>query len=446
MASYKKPQRALKIVHQSGKKNKNNLAQNKIGILIFSDYNCSTGFGIVGTKLIEELQKDDRYIIVIHAVNDFSEAPYNVGENTKVFPAHLNDKNDYFGRIEFLRRLFDIDWDLCFVLNDVEIIHQLMPHINIVKKEKLKQNRKLFKLACYFPIDSPVLPEVVQHFHDIDMPITYTEYAKTMIENLNPKIEGKIKILSHGVDSAKIFPVDKTETHKIKKEIFGDIDDDVFIFGTVNRNQVRKDMGCILIAFYLLKNTLEDSQKVVLYMHCNPLDSKGFNMLVACERLGLKVGKDVFFQKGFNENNGVSIEELNLIYNIMDVFVTTTTAEGWGLTVTEAMATKTPIICPLHTSLTEITQQGKLVEAIYVDHCAIFLGDFENIRNISNPNHVSAAMRNLMNTLILKQERPERFKILEERTEAAYNFAVGLQWSNITKAFKHTLDKLINRN
>jgi glycosyltransferase involved in cell wall biosynthesis len=36
-------------------------------------------------------------------------------------------------------------------------------------------------------------------------------------------------------------------------------------------------------------------------------------------------------------------------------------AEGWGLTITEAMAVKLPIICPIHTSISEITNDGKLV-------------------------------------------------------------------------------------
>ncbi|NCY12365.1 MAG: glycosyltransferase, partial [Burkholderiaceae bacterium] len=52
------------------------------------------------------------------------------------------------------------------------------------------------------------------------------------------------------------------------------------------------------------------------------------------------------------------------MYNASDLYVTTTLGEGWGLTLTEAMATRTPVICPISTSFIEMTDNGKRVYAV----------------------------------------------------------------------------------
>ena len=50
----------------------------------------------------------------------------------------------------------------------------------------------------------------------------------------------------------------------------------------------------------------------------------------------------------------LSRRDLNNLYNIFDVFLSTTSGEGWGLTTIEAAITKTPLVIPKCTSFPEI--------------------------------------------------------------------------------------------
>lgn len=418
-------------------------ASNEIPILMFCDYNATTGFGKVANEFINEVKKDPKVMIVIHAINDFSDKPYQVGDNIWTIPTWKNKKNDPYGRIEFLKDLYQINYKLVFLLNDIEIVTQLIPHILNVKRKKKSQKRPDFKLVTYTPVDSHVNKEDVAQFHYIDLPITYTNYAREHLETLNPKLLGKIKVLPHGTDLDTFFEMQDKDG--LKEKILGKEFKDHFVFGTVNRNQVRKDFGTLLIAFSKFKEVqklMDIKEKSLLYLHCNPLDPSGLNLFNSCQRLGLKVNKDVHFPKNFNENKGVEVSQLNEIYNMMDCFVTTTTSEGWGLTVTEAMATKTPVICPMHTSLKEITDCGRLVAPIWGLKKAMFLGDFEKVRFVSDYEEVALKMGVVKDALVLEDGRI--YHDISIAVKKAHKFVSGLKWSDISAEFNNLFKALLD--
>lgn len=158
------------------------------------------------------------------------------------------------------------------------------------------------------------------------------------------------------------------------------------------------------------------------------------------ERLGLEVGKDIFFPKDFNENNGISESELNKIYNTFDCFITTTTAEGWGLSIVEAMATKTLVVAPRHTSVQEITDNGNNAFLFKFMQRAVFVNDFEKIRFISNPDEVAQVCSIVYNL----QNEPEEVKEqVSTIVENAYNKVIEWKWNDIAKKFENIILKLI---
>jgi glycosyltransferase involved in cell wall biosynthesis len=165
----------------------------------------------------------------------------------------------------------------------------------------------------------------------------------------------------------------------------------------------------------------------------------GINIYRLCERVGLEVGKDVIVPKDYSENKGYSVEELNKIYNSFDCFITTTTAEGWGLTVTEAMATKCLVICPKHTSLTEITNNGENTLNFMFSQQAVFVNDFEKIRFTTNPLEVKTLCEIAYG---LKNDEPELQEMVKVKIENAYNKVSGMKWEGIAKQFKVIIDKL----
>ena len=412
-------------------------------LLFFGDFNCTTGFGNVSKELINNWAKDKNLKITVFAINDHTEASYNYLPNVLVLPAMstvLSDepKDDVYCRVQFLRVLMHNNFDVVFCLNDIEIFNEMGEHLRNVKNEKRSQNKPNFKSIVYFPIDSEPRPVDLKILDFFDEVITYTEYAKRVMTPLTTPTNAKrIKVIPHGCNTKDFYPLSEEERLKAKIEIVGEGNDKTFLFGTVNRNSARKDLGSLILGFATFKRNSEAN--AVLYLHCNPLDPSGINIFRLCERLGLRVGVDVLLPKAHNENKGCDNTELNRIYNALDCFITTTTAEGWGLTVTEAMATKTLIVCPQHTSLSEITDFGKNTISFLYNQANVFVNDFEKIRFTTNPHEVTNLLGIVYN---LKHDEQEVQDVSQEKIERAYEKVKKMKWELIAKQFKDKIDKL----
>ena len=409
-------------------------------LLVYADWNCTTGFGAVAKELVDEWAKDKKLSIVIFGINDKSKATYDYLPNVKVIPALITgDKDtqkDVYRRIELLKLIYQNDFDAIFFLQDVEVINTMEEQLKDVKNTKRKENRPNFKSMIYFPIDSePRLADlkVLSFFDEV---ITYTQYAKAVMKPLISDTQfKKVKIIPHGTNTTDFYPYSPLAKAKAKSDIFGT--EDVFVFGSVNRNQVRKDFGSLIMGFAMFKHT--SGANALLYLHCNPIDPMGINIYRLCDRVGLEVGKDVILPKDYSENKGCTSEELNKIYNSFDCFITTTTAEGWGLTVTEAMATKCLVICPKHTSLTEITDNGENTLNFMFSQQAVFVNDFEKIRLVTNPMEVKTLCEIAYG---LKDDEQELQDQVKQKIENAYNKVSAMKWEGIAKQFKVIIDKL----
>ena len=88
----------MKVVHT--KKTKKD---QPVNILFYGDFNCTTGFGNVSTKLIENWSKNKNFNITILAINDLTEKPYNYKENVMVIPCLAVDVDEAFMPFAALR-------------------------------------------------------------------------------------------------------------------------------------------------------------------------------------------------------------------------------------------------------------------------------------------------------------------------------------------------------
>jgi len=423
----------MKVVHKK-------VAEKQKLLLVYADWNCTTGFGAVAKQLVDEWAKDKKLSIVIFGLNDLSKKVYDYLPNVKVIPSLItgdaNSQKDYYRRIELLKLIYQSDFDAIFFLQDVEVINTMEEQLLDVKNTKKKENRPSFKSMIYFPVDSEPRLSDLKVLPFFDEVVTYTEYAKNVMKPLITDTQfKKIKVIPHGTNTNDFYPYSDADKLKAKKEMFGS--EDVFVFGSVNRNQVRKDFGSLIMGFAMFKHT--SGANALLYLHCNPIDPMGINIYRLCERVGLEVGKDVIVPKDYSENKGCTSEELNKIYNSFDCFITTTTSEGWGLTVTEAMATKCLVICPKHTSLTEITDNGENTLNFMFSQQAVFVNDFEKIRFTTNPLEVKTLCEVMYG---LKNDEPELQEKVKEKIENAYNKVSGMKWEGIAKQFKVIIDKL----
>jgi glycosyltransferase involved in cell wall biosynthesis len=424
----------MKVVHT--KKTKKDQVVN---ILYYADFNCTTGFGNVSKQLIDNWSINKNFNISILAINDRSEKPYNYKPNVLVIPCLIADeKKDGYARLELLKMLYQHDFDVFFALNDIEVLNSMTEHLNNVKKERTKANKKKTKFVLYTPIDSEPRPRDCEVLSLFDEVITYTEYGKATLKPLISETNWKkVKVIPHGIDTEVFYPIaNNFENSKTKEQLFGK--SDVFVFGSVNRNSARKDLATLIMGFAMFKHTTQAN--AVLYIHCNPIDRMGIDCYRLSERLGLDVGTDIFFPKDFDENMGVSESELNKIYNTFDCFVTTTTAEGWGLSIVEAMATKKLVIAPRHTSIQEITDNGNNAFLFKFMQRAVFINDFEKIRFISNPEEVAQVCGIVYN---LQNEEDEVKGQVTTIVENAYNHVTKWKWKDIAKKFENIIIKLV---
>jgi glycosyltransferase involved in cell wall biosynthesis len=333
----------------------------KIRVLAWSDSVLApTGFGTVSRHVLAGLHATGRYRIDQLAINyfgeffDFADYPYQISS------ARLLDPSDPFGNRQLIRSLERGDYDLLWILNDINVVQSVATELERVKNEKRVRGKKVFKTIFYYPVDNVVWPHVAGMIRSADAVVTYTEWAKQQTLAALPDLNKPVHVIPHGVDPDAFFPYPADLRFRARKEVLGIPDPNTFIVLNVNRNNPRKNLSQSILAFSELRKQAPNSH---LHIHTNPIEGD-IDLFQPCAYLGLRVPEDVSFPHSqiLNNETGLSIEMLNALYNTADVFLTTTLGEGWSLTVSEAMAAGVPVVAPRHTALTEVlsTSQSHL--------------------------------------------------------------------------------------
>jgi glycosyltransferase involved in cell wall biosynthesis len=213
-----------------------------------------------------------------------------------------------------------------------------------------------------------------------------------------------------------------------------------FIITNLNRNQGRKDVSR---TFMILKELRDRGyEEPFLYMHMQETDFGG-SIIEQSKNFGLELEKDWILPNPgqFSAHMGFPIDVVNSLYNVSDAYITTCMGEGWGLSITEAMATKTPIIVPNNTSLPEITgngERGWLVDSgATPSHWIIKENDNDRIRPLMNVEKAADAIIEIMEN---------KDGIVEKKVEAAYAWAKELTWKNVMKDWVSIFNKATNKS
>lgn len=417
--------------------------QDKIRLLAFGDYACSTGFGRVMSELMRQLEATGRYAIDVVGIN-YSGDPYDPERwPGRVYPAMsaLNLQGAYgdvFGRQRVLDLLATGNYDVLFMLQDTFVIQGggFMDGL-LETQRQLAGAGKAFKVVYYYPLDAPPKKDwITDVVSRVDYPVTYTNWAKAETLKVDPSLKDRLKVIYHGTSPEDFHYIeDRGEVMTFRHNWFNGVTDGKFLVTNVNRNQSRKD---IVRNFMILKELKDQGIKdVMLYLHMQPADVGG-NLLVMADNFGLELEKDWICPnpKTFTANSGYSTSIVNAIYNASDAVLTTTLGEGWGLSVTEAMATRTPVIAPNHTSLREILsdKRGYLVPAgDFASHWITKEMDNERLRPLMN---VDAAAQAIVSLKTQVQRGPVDLVDLDE----AQAFTRKYTWSQIVQEWTPIID------
>ena len=349
-------------------------------MLWYSDFLCPTGFGNVAEELVSRLK--NTYDITVLGVNYHGE-PYNIPKSRyyhlrdiPVYPARY--ENDLLGRQKFLNILKGTDFDIVFLLQDTFNLVELVEPIKEARKDKT------FKYVLYFPVDADLDLEWVQAVAQADAPVTYTRYGQEKVKEHGYDVP----YIYHGVNTEVFYPLTEAERTVFRKHYMKAGPED-FIVTNVNRNQPRKDLPRTLLAFLKIKERIPTAR---LYLHTRANDFFGNNLQKFIER---HIPRDIQSSIAMPEPEvmnklGVPHEIMRRIYGCSDVVISTSRGEGWGLSTTEAMACKIPVVMPRHTSLVEIVgnkqERGLLVDSNDVD---VNVRDNERIRPIVDIMHLT---------------------------------------------------------
>jgi glycosyltransferase involved in cell wall biosynthesis len=439
-------------------------------ILILADSpTAPTGFSTVSRNILSELHKTGRYEIDMVGIN--YQGQFNRKEFEEVYP-YLNrlvpakhpTSDDMYGReyvmqiLEGRIREMSPPWDIFFTIQDHFILEARSAQSGIGFSEfiqKMQKNTLMspeqrkyhFMWAGYFPVDGQMKQNWVDGcIAKCTYPVAYCDFGKDQILQFATEengLEERLKIIRHGTNTKDFFPQKEKKSELRKKYFKNLVTDDDYLIININRNQVRKDLVRTLMTFKEFKKKVP---KAFLYLHCNP-DDLGGNIFDIAKMIGLDAG-EFAVPVSFNEHYGVPIETVNDLYACADAVITTTLGEGWGLSLTEAMATKTPILAPNITSIPEIFNtkngfdfdeaRGICFDAGKTLSETVCYGvhDNEVLRPISNVDDA-------VEKLVWVYEHPTK---VQEIVERAYTWAKELTWENECKKWIDLFDEACRVN
>lgn len=203
--------------------------------------------------------------------------------------------------------------------------------------------RKQCPIIYYTIWDSTPTPLYNKKFYEsCDALLAISKQTKNIVELvLEDKAKDKIiKFIPHGINENDFYPIEDQELIKeTKKHYFGG-KEPKFVALFNSRNIRRKAIPDLLAAWKLFVDKLkpEDQKETALLLHTDPIDQNGTDLFAVREALFGK-NSNVYFT-----NSKLDTQGMNLLYNISNVTILPSSAEGWGLSLTESMMAGTMII------------------------------------------------------------------------------------------------------
>lgn len=200
-------------------------------------------------------------------------------------------------------------------------------------------------LIGYMPVDGSGLdPAAMQELNKLKAAVWYTEFGYR--EAVRAGFQGGRHVIPHGIDTTLFHAMDRAGA---RRALGLAVPEGAFIVGNLNRNQPRKrlDLTIEIFADWVRGRQVPDAW---LLLHC-ALKDTGWDLRRIAEHHGVA---DRLLLTGRDDIRELqNTAQLGQIYNSLDVQMTTTLGEGWGLTTMEGMACGVPQIVPDSSALAE---------------------------------------------------------------------------------------------
>lgn len=348
-----------------------------------------SGFGTYSNEVLSRLHATGKYELAEFATYGYTNDPRDTGVKWKYYANAVRDgdnryrqyKSDplnQFGAWRFERVLLDFKPDIVWDIRD----YWMLAYAND------SPLRDYFHWVVMPTVDSaPQKPEWIETFMEADGVFGYSDWNLNVLkEESNNKIN-TIGTASPAVDLDVFCPSKDIKKHRENMNLEGD----VFIIGTVMRNQVRKLYPDLFSAFkrfldicYENGNT-ELAEKTYLYVHTSYPDV-GWNIPRLLKEAGIS-NKVIFtyicrncekpscsfFQDARTScphcnqaaailpsvSQGLTREQLADIYKLFDVYVQYSVCEGMGMPQVEAAACGVPVMSVDYSAMEDVVRYVK---------------------------------------------------------------------------------------
>jgi glycosyltransferase involved in cell wall biosynthesis len=203
----------------------------------------------------------------------------------------------------------------------------------------------------WFPIDmEPIPPPVLNVVKDSFQPIVYSRFGERMARNAGLDV----RYVPHGIDTRTFAPRPQQEA---RARVGWPADK--FIIGMVAANKgtpSRKSYPQQLEAFARFAARHDDA---LLYLHTNKGTTDGMggvNLPELCDFLGIT--RRVLWVDEYPQIMGVPDSAMADLYSAMDVLLSVSMGEGFGIPIIESQSCGTPVIVGDWTSMGELGVSG----------------------------------------------------------------------------------------
>jgi glycosyltransferase involved in cell wall biosynthesis len=324
-----------------------------------------------------------------------------------IYPVLANDQ----GRSVFERVIDEFKPDVVVTLGELWMLDWLPAH----------PARRRIKWVAYVPVDGgPFYPPWGAILKDADELVAMSQFGKTILQSgLSDRL---INLIPHGVNTKCFRPLENRDTLRNHPRLANK-----FIIGCVARNQARKNIPALVSAFAEVATI---NPKAHLYLHMNPCDV-GFDLVTLLHRHRLH-GKADISDPEVGVTNPITDEQLNRVYNLMDVMVLPTLGEGFGLPIIESLSAGVPVVATDCSACSELVRgRGELVSTAAVITSGL---------NLITQAIISEA--DLVAKLLQVMRDPA---LLRRYSTAGRDFALTLDWDQLAPTWYRLLTRLVDR-